>query len=53
MSRWIVFAVAAAAVVLANFVDRGSKELVQNGQWARPAGDDAILTGTVRRPAQR
>lgn len=53
MSRWLLFFVAVAAVVTAQFVDRGSKELAEGRQWARGTSDDAIQTGTVRRPPQR
>ncbi|MDP2802262.1 MAG: hypothetical protein Q8O26_10295 [Phreatobacter sp.] len=54
MSRWVLFAVAAASVVLAQFVDRGSKDLAEGIQTARmPQSDDDIRTGTVRRPPQR
>jgi hypothetical protein len=53
MSRWLLFLVAVAAVVTAQFVDRGSKELAETRQWARGAADDAIQTGTIRRPPQR
>ncbi len=53
MSRWLLFVVAAAAVVTAQFIDRGSKELAESRQWARGNADDAIQTGTIRRPPQR
>jgi hypothetical protein len=53
MSRWLLFLVAVAAVVTAQFVDRGSKELAEGRQWARGTADDAIQTGTVRRQPQR
>ncbi|KAF0129952.1 MAG: hypothetical protein FD152_2166 [Xanthobacteraceae bacterium] len=53
MSRWLLFLVAAAAVVTAQFIDRGSKELAEARQWARGTSDDAIQTGTIRRPQQR
>lgn len=55
MSRWVLFAVAAASVLMAQFVDRGSKDLAQNLQAVRsplPA-DDNILTGSIRRQTQR
>lgn len=55
MSRWVLFAVAAASVLLAQFVDRGSKDLAQELHAARPpiVADDAIMTGSVRRQPQR
>jgi len=55
MSRWVLFAVAAASILLAQFVDRGSKDLAQELHAARPpiVADDAITTGTVRRQPQR
>ena len=53
MSRWALFAVAAAAVVLAQYVDRGSSRLAQQQELARSQGDDAVLTGTIRRTPQR
>ncbi len=55
MSRWVLFAMAAASILLAQFVDRGSKDLAQNLQAIRsPApSDDNIMTGSVRRPPQR
>ncbi|MCZ8314707.1 hypothetical protein [Phreatobacter sp.] len=55
MSRWVLFAVAAASILLAQFVDRGSKDLAQELHAARPpiVADDAIMTGSVRRPPQR
>ncbi|MBY0360826.1 MAG: hypothetical protein K2X45_02875 [Phreatobacter sp.] len=54
MSRWVLFAVAAASVVLAQFIDRGSKDLAEGMQTARmQQADDDIRTGTVRRPPQR
>jgi hypothetical protein len=55
MSRWVLFAVAAASVLMAQFVDRGSKDLAQNLQAVRsplPA-DDNILTGSIRRQPPR
>jgi hypothetical protein len=48
MSRWVLFAVAAGAVVLAQYVDRGSSWLAERHEIARGQGDDGILTGTVR-----
>jgi hypothetical protein len=48
MSRWILFAVAAGAVVLTQYVDRGSSWLAQRQEIARSNGDDAITTGSVR-----
>ena len=55
MSRWVLFAVAAASVLLAQFVDRGSKDLAQELHAARPpiVADDAIMTGSVRRQPKR
>jgi hypothetical protein len=54
MSRWVLIAVAAASVLLAQFVDRGSKDLAEGLQTARaPVSDDDIRTGSVRRPPQR
>lgn len=53
MSRWLLFLVAALAVVLAPFIDRGSREMAESRQWARGTADDAIQTGTIRRPQQR
>ena len=55
MSRWVLFAVAAASVLLAQFVDRGSKDLAQELHAARPpiVADDAIMTGSVRHQPQR
>lgn len=50
MSRWILFAVAAAAVVLTQYVDRGSSWLAERQQIAREQVDDAIVTGSVRQP---
>mgnify|MGYP001199921314 CR=1 FL=1 len=53
MSRWLLFLVAALAVVLTQFADRGSKELMEGRQWARGTADDTIQTGSIRRPPQR
>lgn len=53
MSRWVLFAVAAGAVILAQYVDRGSSYLADRQQIARGQGDDNILTGTIRRPPTR
>lgn len=54
MSRWVLIAVAAASVILAQFVDRGSKDLADGLQTARaPQSDDDIRTGSVRRAPQR
>lgn len=50
MSRWILFAVAAGAVVLAQYVDRGSSWLAERQEIARNQGDDSIVTGSIRQP---
>lgn len=55
MSRWILFMIAAASIVLAHTADQGSSRLSdqQQAQRSTPA-DDAIVTGsTSRRPAGR
>jgi hypothetical protein len=53
MSRVLLFAVAAAAVILAQYVDRGSSYLVQQQEIARSQGDDNVTTGAIRRGQQR
>jgi hypothetical protein len=57
MSRLVLFVVAAGAVVLAQFIDRGSQQIVNLNDLARqdrPIGaDDNVLTGSIRRPPQR
>lgn len=55
MSRWILFVIAAASVVLANTADQGSSRLSDQQHAQRgPSADDAIVTGSAsRRPASR
>lgn len=50
MSRWILFAIAAASILIANTADQGSHRLAgqQHAERDRPA-DDAIVTGSVSR----
>lgn len=50
MSRWMLFAVAAAAIVMAQYVDRGSQVLRERqDEIARHHSDDGLTTGSIRR----
>lgn len=50
MSRWMLFAVAAAAIVMAQYVDRGSQVLRERqDEIARHQSDDGLTTGSIRR----
>ncbi|MBN8938763.1 MAG: hypothetical protein J0H01_04700 [Rhizobiales bacterium] len=57
MSRFVLFLIAAAAVVFAQYVDRstahldGSQSVAHRDRGVNP--DDAIITGTTRRPPAR
>ncbi len=57
MSRMVLVLVAAGAVLLAQFIDRGSQQIVNLNDLARQdrpiAGDDNVLTGTIRRGPNR
>lgn len=54
MSRWVLFAVAAGAVILARIADSGSIQLAGRQEVPRhAAGDDGLVTGSVRRPSPR
>ena len=57
MSRWVLMLVAAGAVILAQFIDRGSQQIVNLNDLARQdrpiAGDDNVLTGSIRRNPNR
>lgn len=55
MSRWILFVIAAASILMANTADQGSSRLVdqQHAGRGQPA-DDALVTGSAgRRPPGR
>jgi hypothetical protein len=53
----VLVLVAAGAVLLAQFIDRGSQQIVNLNDLARQdrpiAGDDNVLTGTIRRGPNR
>lgn len=55
MSRWMLFAVAAAAVVMAQYVDRGSQALRERQQEIarHQSFDDNLTTGSIRRNPSR
>ncbi|WP_170181796.1 hypothetical protein [Phreatobacter stygius] len=57
MSRFVLFLIAAAAVVCAQYVDRGTAHLAGTESFAQrdggPSADDAILTGSTRRQPAR
>lgn len=57
MSRWVLMLVAGAAVVLAQFIDRGSQQILNLNELARQdrpiAGDDNVVTGSIRRSPNR
>lgn len=55
MSRWILFAIAAASVLIANTADQGSNRLAEQQHATRGhSADDNIVTGSAsRRPPSR
>ena len=53
MSRLALFIIAAGAVVLAQYVDRGSFYIAQQQEIARGQADDNVLTGSTRRGSNR
>lgn len=49
MSRWILFAIAAASILIANTADQGSSQLADQQVARGQPADDGILTGSASR----